>query len=67
MHYITRNYLSLTVGDVLNKGKSEEKVFVYLDDTIDIGKEPTPVDPKFKEIHNQIIKKNLKNIKHFAN
>lgn len=51
----------------LNKGKSEEKVFVYLDDTVDIGKEPTPVDPKFKEIHDQIIKKNLKNIKHFAN
>lgn len=51
----------------LNKGKSEEKVFVYLDDTVDIGKEPTPVDPKFKEIHDQIMNKHMKNIKHFAN
>ena len=64
---MTRNYSSLIEGDVLNKGKSEEKVFVYLDDTVDIGKDPTPVAPKFKEIHDQIMNKHMKNIKHFAN
>lgn len=40
-----------------NKGVNDEEYFIFIDDSVDIGKGPLPVDPKLKELHESIIKK----------
>lgn len=40
----------------MNKNKEKEKVIDFIDDSVDIGKEPLPLtDPKIKEIHDKLI------------
>ena len=37
--------------------KNKDKTYIYIDDSVDIGKEPTPItDPKRQEIHDRIMK-----------
>lgn len=40
----------------MKENTAKEKVIDFIDDTVDIGKEPLPItDPKIKEIHDKII------------
>lgn len=45
-------------GEFVSDNKNKEKVFDFINDSVDIGKEPMPItDPKIKEAHDKIINK----------
>ena len=47
----------LTEGDCVNGKKDKDKTYTYIDDSVDIGKEPTPItDAKRQEIHDRMMK-----------
>lgn len=40
----------------MSNEKSKEKLIDFIDDSVDIGKEPLPItDPKIKEIHDKLM------------